>query len=166
MASERLLRHFVNVVVVATTILAIRGIASACSMKTPTYSVTDLRGRVVGGFFGEHVQGVIPRWFERLFSVGGAELVVYEYIPDSNAAYMGREVARVFANQRGDFAFPRLAPGRYVLKVRSGSHLGAFFYVDIKSSGPQTRSVTIDASPLLSDCSGGDYMLVDVAASN
>ena len=152
----------------ATILVAMLAIAApavfACSMKTPSYTVTQLRGKVVGHFFGTRVQPLAPRWLRHLYSVEGAELTLSEYVP-SSPTYTGTEIEKIRADSAGRFAFKTRTPGQYVLLVKA-PNLGAFFFITIAANIAPTDLVTIDASPLLSDCGGGDYMVVRSAAKN
>ena len=141
--------------------------AFPCSMKFPSYTVTQLRGKVVGHFFGSHVQALAPDWLRRWFSVSNAQLTLYEYDPDPETGYRGRVASTARSDSKGNFNFPKLENGRYVLSVnvKATPELGAFFFVEINPTATPTKSVTIDASPLLSDCSGGNYMLIDSTPS-
>lgn len=148
------MRRTRSYIVVVAAILCFAVQADACWLVPRVYQVTRLKGTVVGKPLG-HFQF---RWFQRMFKVPGAELEVYE---DSQPTLSyDKPLARTVANAGAEFEFGALKEGRYALHV-SGGGMDDWFAIEITNKVPVTQHMTIDISPLLSDCSGGHYVNVE-----
>lgn len=129
--------------------------SSACTWA-PGYfhQVTHLKGKVVGRSLGS----VQFRWLRRMFSVSGAELVLYEYSQPWDKKRPA--VARVKANSAGEFDFGNILEGHYRLEI-SGENLYDLFDVEVTNKALATRSIMIDVSPIFPDCTGGHEFEVE-----
>jgi len=134
---------------VALVILS--AICHACSLVTGHFhQVTVIRGRVVGSSW-------LPfRWLRQSLSVGDAKLTLYQY--GSLAKVEDRKpVAAVRADAHGKFDFGPIPNGHYslLIEVKDSDRMGGLFDVEVTDAVKDTKSVTIDVSPIHPDCTGG-----------
>ncbi|MGC2697969.1 MAG: hypothetical protein WA738_19455 [Candidatus Angelobacter sp.] len=121
----------------------------ACSLIHGYFhQVTHLKGRVVGKSFGP----IQFRWLRRMYNVSGAELEVYEYASPRHKD--AKPLARAVANSAGEFEFGTLKEGHYSLFIKGGGMQDSFD-IEITNKVPRTKEVTLDISPIFSDCTGG-----------
>ena len=126
--------------------------ASACTFPWGYfYQVTALKGRVVG--MREHHIFDPPRWLRQTFVRKHARLTLYEYREPFDEKLL---VKTVETDNHGSFDFGALRAGHYILMIDDGNS----FDVEIKDLPHKTDSVTIDVSPVYTDCSGGHEFIV------
>ena len=126
------------------------GSCSACSWATGYFhQVTAVRGQVVGSSWAPF------RWLRQSFSVGGATLTLYEYRFPTKGEL--RKVAVASADSHGRFDFGLVPKGHYFLdvQVKGSDRMGGLFDVEVTDAVKTTKSVTIDVSPIMPDCTGG-----------
>jgi hypothetical protein len=116
------------------------------------HQVTAIRGRVVGKNLGP----LQFRWLRQSFSVGAANLALYEYRWPAKIEPLNL-IARVKTGSRGNFDFGSIAKGQYLLiiSVKASDVMGGSFDVEVTDTVEATDSVTIDVSPIKPDCTGG-----------
>jgi len=123
---------------------------SACSLVPGYfYQITALKGRVIG-VQSQHI--FCPRWLRQSFVRKHAKLTLYEYRQPWDERLI---VKAVETDDHGSFDFGPLKLGHYTLRVDSD-----FFDVEMKDLARQTESITIDASPINPDCTGGHEFIV------
>ncbi len=136
---------------------AFAAVVSACSFP-PGYfhQATALKGRNL------HAFGPLQYWrWLRQSPLSNAELTLVEYrsIEDKRSNKPVRRIASVKADKGGWFDFGLIAAGHYTLNIQ-GFDLVDSFDVEITPSVPTTDYVTIDVSPVYSDCKGGHEFVV------
>jgi hypothetical protein len=89
-----------------------------------------------------------------MFSVSGAELMLYDYNQPFRWDTKPPAISRVQTNSAGEFAFGNVPEGHYRLEI-SGASLDDFFDVEITDKAPVTKSIVIDVSPVSPDRTGG-----------
>jgi hypothetical protein len=117
------------------------------------HQVTHLNGRVVGRSLGF----VQFQWLRRMYSVGNAELLIYNYNQPSTWHTKALAIAATRTNSAGEFEFNGVQQGHYLLVIDGGS-LRDSFEVEITSRLKPTKSILIDISPTHPDCTGGHEM--------
>lgn len=126
--------------------------ANACSFPWGYfYQITALKGRVVGT--REHHLFDPPRWLRQTFVRKHAKLTLYEYREPFDKSLL---VKTVETDDHGSFDFGPLRIGHYTLRIDDDNS----FDVEIKDLPQKTESVTIDASPVYPDCSGGHEFII------
>ena len=92
-----------------------------------------------------------------MYSVGNAELLIYNYTQPSTWQTKALAIATTRTNSAGDFEFKGVQEGHYLLVIDGGS-LHDSFEVEITSKVRPTKSILIDISPIYPDCTGGHEM--------
>ena len=126
------------------------GSCYACTWATGYFhQVTAVRGQVVGSSWASF------RWLRQSFSVGDAKLTLYEYRFPAKGEL--RKVAVTSADRHGRFDFGPVPMGHYFLdiQVRGSDRMGGLFDVEVTEAVRTTKSITIDVSPIMPDCTGG-----------
>jgi hypothetical protein len=128
--------------------------APACTWARGYFhQVTHLNGRVVGRSLGP----LQFQWLRRMFSVGNAELLIFNYNQPSTWHTKALAIAVTRTNPAGEFEFKGVPEGHYLLVIDGGSLQDAF-QVEITSKVKPTKSILIDISPTFPDCTGGHQM--------
>lgn len=115
------------------------------------YQVSALRGNVVGANLGL-LQDL--RWLRHSFPRKNARLTLYDYRHLLQRSEL-RLVKITKTDVNGYFDFGEITPGLYTLVIDDNELGDQWFDVEIKQQAKQTRSVTIDVSPVFPDCTGG-----------
>lgn len=126
--------------------------SSACTFPWGYfYQVTLLKGRVVG----THAHHLFdpPEGLRQTLVRKHAELTLDEYRVPFDKRLL---VKAVETDDHGSFDFGPLRIGHYTLRIDDGNS----FEVEIKDLTRKTESVTIDVSPVNTDCSGGHEFIV------
>ena len=137
---------------IASLVLLSASLVSACSLAPYFYQITALKGRVVGTH-SHHI--FAPRWLRQSFIRKHAKLALYEYRQPWDETLL---VKTVETDERGSFDFGPLKLGQYMLKIDDND----LFYLEVKDLPRKTESVTIDASPLNTNCKGGHEFIVKI----
>ena len=110
------------------------------------YQVTALRGQVVGATYHG-----FPRWLRQSFAKKHAKMVLYEYRWPRPRNVIPPIVKTLETDGKGAFDFGPLRTGHYTLAIDGEDS----FNVEIRELPKVTESVTIDVSPVYTDCTGG-----------
>jgi len=117
------------------------------------YQVSSLRGTVVGTKLHR-----LPRWLRQSFAMKHTKLPLYEYRRPSRPS--DQPLVRVLeTDDDGRFDFGPLRTGHYELVVGEEWSYEVFD-VEVKPLLRETDSVTVDASPILPDCTGGHEFII------
>src|SRR6266571_2566185 len=127
--------------------------ADACSLAPKVYQVSRLKGVVVGKSLGP----LQFHWLQRMFSVSGAQLEVFE--DSSPILPHSKLLAQTVSDKAGEFEFKALKEGRYTFHIK-GSGMDDWFAVEITNKTPATKRIMVDISPIHPDCSGGHTILI------
>jgi len=145
---ETAIRRVRQIVVTAALLGAL---CHACSLAVGYFhQVTLIRGRVVGSSW-------MPfRWARQSVSVSGATLTLYEYRFPAQLEER-KKIAVVKTDKRGAFDFGSIPKGHYslLIEVNGSDRMGGSFDVEVTDTVTTTKSITIDASPIRPDCTGG-----------
>ncbi|MFN7919326.1 MAG: hypothetical protein U0Q16_04470 [Bryobacteraceae bacterium] len=114
------------------------------------HQVTHLRGKIVGAAPGD-IRGWF-RWSRQMVARSDAKLSLYRYQWPRDMH--GKPIKEVAAGKNGEFDFGELPVGHYSLAL-SLPAAGAEFDVETIKRTVAAKSVLIDISPVLPDCSGG-----------
>jgi hypothetical protein len=124
---------------------------SACSLIPGYfYQVTALKGQVVGT--RTHV-AFLPRWLRQSIPRKHSKLKLYKYEQPWDDTLI---VKTVETDEHGNCDFGALKIGHYMLRIDDND----IFDVEVKDMPRITKSVTIDASPIYPDCTGGHEFIV------
>lgn len=121
------------------------------------YQVTNLRGTLVGSKFP-----VLHsfRWFRQSVARPQTKLVLYNYCAPCDVRSLA-SVKTVLTDNNGEFDFGNLKSSHYYLKVDDEKgDFSDWFEVEVKGPRNPKESVTIDVSPVSTDCSGGHEFTV------
>lgn len=115
------------------------------------YQVTALRGQVVGA-------DSRAWWFNtHLSAKRHAKLALYKYRwPDAWSGTDRSPLAEVETDENGKFDFGSLKVGHYSLRIDDSD----WFDVEVKDQEPAPEFITINVSPVKSDCKGGHEFIV------
>lgn len=114
------------------------------------HQVTRLNGRVVGRSLGSFQF----QWLRRMYSVGNAELLIYNYNQPSTWHSKALAISVTRTNSVGEFEFKGVQEGHYLLVI-DGGRIHDAFDVEITSKAKPTKLILIDISPSHPDCTGG-----------
>ena len=151
-------RTIVAALTIPCLILAAVPQTNACSWSPGYfYQVTALKGRVVGS---NVVLFQFSRWFRQTFARADAKMSLYEYrgfLPVDGAPV----VKTVKTGDYGDFDFGDVRAGHYTVVIEDKAwNSRDYFDVEIRELRQSTKSITIDLSPNLPDCTGGHEFIV------
>ena len=143
-------------------LLCVAHLAFCCSLVDGYfYQVTCLRGTVVGVNDGDIRH--ISRWMRQQVVREDAKLTLYQFRRPITKSWSELPlVKRVESDTNGKFDFGPVPVGHYTLTVETQAHFDKFD-VQIVNSSKQTRSVTLDISPIYPDCTGGHEFIVNTA---